>query len=148
MSCVGSRVRGLQPLLFISLLLAIGSTALAAQSLPSACHVGQHGRLMAELTFGRDIGRRIGVSEEAWRRFLDNEVTPRFPDGFTVVSALGQWRDRRSGRIVREPSKLVIIVLPGNSDDQARLEAIAGAYKRQFQQQSVGVIVQPACTAF
>lgn len=103
---------------------------------------------MAELTFGRDIGRRIGVSEVAWRRFLDHEVTPRFPDGLTVVSALGQWRDRGTGEIVREPSKLVMIVLPGNPDDQARLEGIAAAYRRLFKQQSVGVVVQAACTAF
>ena len=103
---------------------------------------------MAELTFGRDIGRHVGVGEAAWRDFLDHEVTPRFPDGLTVVSALGQWRDRATGEIVREPSKLVMIVLPGNPDDQARLEAIAAAYKRQFRQQSVGIIVQPACAAF
>jgi hypothetical protein len=103
---------------------------------------------MAELTFGRDIGRRIGVSEAAWRRFLEREVTPRFPDGLTVVKALGQWRDRGTGRIVREPSELVMVVLPGHPDDQARLEAIVAAYKRQFQQQSVGVIVQSACAAF
>lgn len=103
---------------------------------------------MAELIFGRDIGRRTGVSEAAWRRFLDREVTPRFPDGLTVVNAVGQWRDRSTGRIVREPSKMLMIVLPGNADDHARLDAVVAAYKRQFQQQSVGIIVQPACAAF
>jgi hypothetical protein len=147
-SGAGSGVRRLGSVLFITLLFAVGSTAHAAQNSPSACRAGQQARLMAELTFGRDIGRRIGVGKAAWRRFLDHEVTPRFPDGLTVVSALGQWRDRRTGKIVREPGKLVIIVLPGNPDDQARLDAIAAAYKRLFRQQSVGVIVQPACTAF
>lgn len=142
------RMRTLGPVLFIVLLLAGGSRALAAQNPASACHPGQQPRLMAELTFGRDIGRHVGVSEAAWRRFLDREVTPRFPDGLTVVSALGQWRDRNTGRVVREPSKLIMIVLQGNPDDQTRLDAIVAAYKRQFQQQSVGVIVQPACAAF
>jgi len=131
----------------IALLIGV-PTVLAAQSPVSACHAGQQPKQMAELTFGRDIGRHVGVSEAAWRRFLAREVTPRFPDGFTVVNALGQWRDRGTGRIVREPSKLVVIVLPGNADDQAQLDAIVAAYKRQFQQQSVGVIVQPACAAF
>ena len=147
MSGAGSRVRRLGSVLFITLLFAVGSTAHAAQNSLS-CHAGQQARLVAELTFGRDIGRRFGVGEAAWRRFLDHEVTPRFPDGLTVVSAVGQWRDRLTGKIVREPSKLVMIVLPGNPDDQARLDAIAAAYKRLFRQQSVGVIVQPACTAF
>ena len=140
-------MRGLGYVLLI-LSLASVSTALAAQDPEPACHAGQQPKLMAELTFGRDIGRHVGVSEAAWRRFLDREITPRFPDGLTVVSAFGQWRDRSTGRVVREPSKLVMIVLPGHPDDQARVESIVAAYKRQFQQQSVGVIVQPACAAF
>ncbi len=143
----GARSR-LGTILCSVVLLSVGSTGLAAQSLASACRAGQQPRLLAELTFGRDIGRRVGVSEAAWRRFLAREVTPRFPDGLTVMNALGQWRDRATGRIVREPSKLVMIVLPGKADDQARLDAIVAAYKRQFQQQAVGIIVQPACTAF
>lgn len=130
------------------LLLTVGSNRLAAQAPAAACRAGQKSQLVADLTFGRAIGRHVGVSETAWRRFVVREVTPRFPNGLTVISALGQWRDRATGRIVREPSKLVMIVLPGNADDQARLDAIIAAYKRQFQQQSVGIIVQAACTAF
>jgi uncharacterized protein DUF3574 len=141
-------MRSLRTVLGCILLLTVGSTGLAAQSPTSACRAGQQSRPLAELTFGRDIGRHVGVSEASWRRFLAREVTPRFPDGLTVMSARGQWRDRSTGRVVREPSKLVMIVLPGNADDQARLDAIVEAYKRQFHQQSVGVIVQPACTAF
>lgn len=141
MRCLGS-------ILLAIFLSAGGPAALAAQGVAPACRAGQQSRLMAELTFGREIGRRVGVSEASWRRFLDREVTPRFPDGLTVVSAVGQWRDRSTGRIVREPSKVLMIVLPGNADDQARLDAIVAAYKHRFQQQSVGVIVQPACAAF
>ena len=141
-------MRRLGPALLAIFLLADEPAALAAQNQGFACRAGQQSRLVAELTFGRDVGRHVGVSETAWRRFLDREVTPRFPDGLTVVSAAGQWREPSTGRIVREPSKLLLIVLPGHADDQARLDAIAAAYKRQFQQQSVGLIVQPACTAF
>jgi hypothetical protein len=129
-------------------LLIVGSTTLAAQSPESACRAGQEPRRLADLIFGRDIGRHVGVSEAAWQRFLAREVTPRFPDGLTVMKAFGQWRDRATGRMVREPSKVVMIVLPGHADDQARLEAVVAAYKRQFRQRSVGLIVQPACTAF
>jgi len=130
------------------LLLIGGSTGLAAQNPVPACRVGQQSKLLAELTFGRDIGRHLGVSNAAWQRFLAHEVTPRFPDGLTVMNAFGQWHDPKTGRIVREPSKVVMIVLPGKADDQARLDAVVAAYKQQFHQQSVGVIVQPACTAF
>lgn len=98
--------------------------------------------------FGRDIGGRVAVSESAWKRFLAREITPRFPDGLTVVSASGQWRDRSTGALINEPSKLVLIVLPGNVDDQAHLDAVVAAYKRKFHQQSVGVVEQSACVSF
>jgi hypothetical protein len=112
------------------------------------CRGGQRPTEVAELLFGRNIGSRLGVSEAAWRRFVDREIVPRFPDGLTVFDASGRWRDRRSDRLVREPSKIVEIVLPGTPDDIARLNEIAEAYKRRFKQQSVGVIVRPACVSF
>jgi hypothetical protein len=98
--------------------------------------------------FGRNIGSRLGVSEPAWARFVTREVTPRFPDGLTVTDAVGQWRDRASGALVRERSKRVEIVLSGKADDEARLEAVVAAYKRQFRQHSVGVILHAACVSF
>jgi hypothetical protein len=108
-------------------------------------HKPQH---VAELIFGRSIAGRAGVSDEQWTLFVDNEITPRFPDGLTVFEAAGQWWDKTSRKIIREPSKIVLIVLPGNPEDHARLNEIAEAYKRSFGQQSVGVIVRPACVAF
>jgi len=65
-----------------------------------------------------------------------------------VTDAIGQWRDRASGTIVHEPAKRVEIVLPGTDDDEAKLDAIANAYKHKFHQDSVGVIVRTACVSF
>lgn len=128
------------------LLLTSLASVVAAQT-PS-CHGAQRPRLVAELLFGRNIGSRLGVSEPAWARFVTREVTPRFPDGLTVTDAVGQWRDRASGALVRERSKRVEIVLSGKADDEARLEAVVAAYKRQFRQHSVGVILHAACVSF
>ena len=132
--------------MYCALLMAGGVSRLAAQA--TSCHGHQQPRLIAELLFGRDIGNHVGVSEAAWSAFVAREMTPRFPDGLTATDATGQWRDSDTGRIVREPSKHVEIVLPGNADDEARLDAIVDAYKKQFHQQSVGVIVRPACVSF
>lgn len=134
--------------LVLAAVLPCAMAGAAAQGAASACHGSQQRRDVAELLFGRDIGSRLGVSEPAWRRFLAREITPRFPDGLTVSDALGQWRDPDSGRMVREPSKRVEIVLPGKPDDPARLDAIVSAYKRQFRQRSVGLILQSACVSF
>jgi hypothetical protein len=128
--------------------LVAAATGGVAQTAPPSCHGTQQPKQIAELLFGRDIGNHVGVSEADFGRFVAREMTPRFPDGLTVTDALGQWRDRDSGRIVREPSKHVEIVLPGNADDEDRLDAIATAYKRAYHQQSVGIIVRTACVSF
>ena len=112
------------------------------------CLGGQRPGQVAELMFGRNIGRRLGVNEADWSRFVDREIISRFPSGLTMFNAAGEWRDGASNKIVREPSKIVQIVLPGQAEDTARLDEIVAAYKRRFKQQSVGIIVRPACVSF
>jgi hypothetical protein len=111
----------------------------------SAAHKPQH---VAELIFGRGVGGPIEISETQWTHFVDTEITPRFPDGLTVYDATGQWRDKTSNKITRETTKIVLIVLSGRPEDLSRLNEIAEAYKRTFGQQSVGMIVRPACVSF
>jgi hypothetical protein len=130
-----------------TIILAIISS-ISAHAQPADCHGGQKPRQVAELLFGRNIGDRLGVSEAQWGRFVDREISPRFPDGLTVLDAKGEWRDTARHTIVHEPSKLVEIVLPGKEDDADELEAIAQAYKSRFRQQSVGIVVRGACVSF
>jgi hypothetical protein len=124
--------------------MASGCASLAQQ----ACAPGQQAMLSAELLFGRKIGDRIGVSEADFRRFVDQEVTPRFPDGLTILDATGQYRDNERSKLIREPSKLVLIAMPDEAGNRDKLAAIAEAYKRRFSQQSVGLILKPACASF
>jgi hypothetical protein len=112
------------------------------------CRGGQKPAQVAELMFGRNIGTRTAVNESQWVRFVDREIMSRFPEGLTVYNAAGQWRDLGSNKILREPSKVVQIVLPGRDDDIARLNEIAEIYKARFKQQSVITIVRPACVSF
>jgi Protein of unknown function (DUF3574) len=112
------------------------------------CLGGQRPTQVAELMFGRNIGGRLGVNEADWSRFVDREIISRFPNGLTVFNAAGQWRDEATNKIVREPSKLVQIVLPGQVGDIARLNEIVAAYKTRFKQRSVVMIVRPACVSF
>jgi len=130
----------------IFIILTASEIGLSAQ--PLSCHGAQQPKQVAELMFGRDIGNKPVVSESAWTRFVVREITLRFPDGLTITDATGQWRDRHSGAILREPSKHVEIVLPGDVDDETRLDAIVAEYKRRFHQHSVGVIVRDACVSF
>jgi uncharacterized protein DUF3574 len=120
----------------------------SASAQPAACSAPLKPQQVVELLLGRKIGDRLGVSETQFLNFLDREITPRFPDGLTVYDARGQYRDSERKRIVREPSKVVMIVLPGAAEDMARLAEIADAYKKRFRQQSVGIVLRQACVSF
>jgi hypothetical protein len=138
--------RPMRRLLAALLVLPLLGNSASAQ--PLACSAPLKPQQVAELLLGRKIGDRLGVSETQFLNFLDREITPRFPDGLTVYDARGQYRDSERNRIVREPSKVVMIVLPGTSEDMARLNEIADAYKKRFRQQSVGIVLRPACASF
>jgi hypothetical protein len=132
-------------ILFLAGFACLGGCASLA---PLACSPGQQAMLVAELLFGRNIGDRLGVSEKAFGRFIDEEVTPRFPDGLTILAGQGQYRDTTRGVLVREQAKLLVIALKDEPEGRAKLAAIAEAYKQRFNQQSVGTILRPACISF
>ena len=111
------------------------------------CPAGQSRADTVELVFGRNEGQRLAVSEEDWRRFVDEVITPRFPDGLSVMDLQGQWR-APGGTLVREPSKIVYLVLDGGPDDPAKIAHIREDYKARFHQQSVLLVSQMACVSY
>jgi hypothetical protein len=104
-----------------------------------------------ELFFGTARPDGSAVTEAEWRAFLAEEITPRFPDGLTVVTGLGQWSEG-DGAIVQERSKLVILLYPrdGALAGGALVEEIRAAYTEQFQQESVlwASDSLPVCVSF
>jgi hypothetical protein len=87
------------------------------------------------------------VSEEEWRAFIETEVTPRFPDGLTVLTAYGQWRSR-SGEVAKEPSRVLVIWHRRGAGSEIDIEAIRQAYKTQFGQESVMRVDGTSCVSF
>ena len=120
--------------------------------LTSACATTSQPRfsepaLSDRLFFGLTIPGGGEVTEEEWRAFLREEVTPRFPDGLTIWRAEGQWRGR-DGNIVREPVLVIEIVHRYDLRLDEELNAIAEAYKQRFRQEAVMRITTPARMEF
>ena len=109
-----------------------------------SCPAGLREMTQADLYFGRNIGSAPGVSDEDWRRFVDEEVTPRFPNGLTVQDASGQWKGT-DGTIVHEASKHLSIVLSDTPDEAGKLAAIRETYKRRFRQEAVLLLETKSC---
>lgn len=140
-------MRALRALIVAAVLAGLaGCATTPPQPLP-ACPTGQEAQRTAQLFFGRNIGDKPGVSEADFRRFMDEDVTPRFPDGLTVLDGGGQWRGEEN-TLIREASKVVLIILPKGRDTSGRIEAVRNAYKSRFHQESVLLITQASCVSF
>lgn len=87
------------------------------------------------------------LSDADWTRFVDDEITPRFPDGFTVLDARGQWRGP-DGRIEREPSRVVEIVHGDDVHSRDAVRTLVGLYKSRYRQESVLRVRSQALACF
>jgi hypothetical protein len=107
-----------------------------AQQVPSEqCGQVSAAQLRTTLYFG--TARPKGtVSELEWQVFLRDEVTSRFPDGFTVWDAQGQWR-APGGTIDQERSKVLLLVHSDSATARAAIQELIGKYRQSFDQQSV-----------
>ena len=100
-----------------------------------------------ELFMGRSGPGGEVVDDQAWDAFLGDTVTPRFPDGLTVLDAQGQWRDSE-GQILRERSKVLVILAPPGEDPGRLIDEISDEYKRRFNQESVLEVESDICVSF
>lgn len=89
-----------------------------------------------------------GISASAWRAFLDKEVTPRFPDGLSVIDVYGQWQGRGETGPERIRTKLLVIDYANTQQNRDKIEAIRAAWKRLTGDQSVMRVTEPADVSF
>lgn len=132
----------------IVLIVTVGISSHArADNGVEACPEGTEQFTEYRLYFGRNQGNVEVVSNAAWSAFLRDEITPRFGDGLTVVDAAGQWRDQ-AGVIVREKSKLVVVLTGAEDSGLQRTDEIVRAYKEAFAQEAVLRTISSVCASF
>ena len=126
---------------------APGATGASTAQGVQRCNVGE-AFARTELFFGRSRPGGTMVTDAEWQGFLDQEITPRFPDGLTVLLGRGHFRGQ-SGVISREDAVLVIVLYPVQTPESSRrIEDIREAYTRTFQQQSVLRADAITCASF
>ena len=103
------------------------------QSLRGSVHFAR-----TELFFGTAKADGTVVTDVEFNLFIDDTVTPRFPDGLTLLKADGQFRDA-NGTIVKEASFVLILLYPleGFVESSQKINVIRESYKEQFLQESV-----------
>ena len=121
---------------FLTIALLGSSAAQSPAKAPSASTAVRFDNYhRTELYMGMSIPGGSMVSDDAWEKFLNDVVTPLFPEGFSVLSGRGQYREA-SGVIAKEPSH-VLVFLYKKADRKAagaKIEKIRSEYKKQFSQ--------------
>jgi Protein of unknown function (DUF3574) len=100
-----------------------------------------------ELLFGLSRSTGPDVTEEEFQSFIDLQVTPRFPDGLTLLTGNGQFKDS-AGNTIQEGSKLLILLYPFSKKRSALVDAVRDDYKTAFQQESVLRVDEHSCVSF
>jgi hypothetical protein len=90
----------------------------------------------SEVFFGLSRPNGSQITPGEWQAFMDEEVTPKFPAGLSVVDSAGQWRNA-SGHIDREPSKVLVLLHPRRASIEKEIDAIRRSYCERFQQEAV-----------
>ena len=137
-----ARARGI-----VAALLLLTGTGCAGSGPAPAPLPGTQALVRSELYFGRLKPDGSVVTDTEWRTFVAEQVVPRFPDGFTVLDALGQYRGR-DGKIIAEPTKVLLIVHGPDARPRASVQELRDVYRQLFQQESVLLIENPARAGF
>jgi len=124
---------------------SISETKPAAMS-AARCAVGEP---MVETMLFLGMARPGGqVNEEEFRRFIEAEVTPRWKEGYTILEGQGLWYSEQRQLTEREPSRVLVRLHDGSQAASSGIEAIRGAYVRNFTQDAVLRVDRPVCGDF
>ncbi|WP_029048296.1 DUF3574 domain-containing protein [Cupriavidus sp. amp6] len=129
----------------IALALAFALSGCATSPAP-ACAAGEQAAIAELIYFGMEKPGGT-VSEAEWDAFVQGSVASRFPDGFTVWPASGQWRGA-DGKAVREATRVLSLVHAPDQRSEAAARAIASEYKVRFRQEAVLRVRSHACMSF
>lgn len=137
------------PLLAAMLLALLSACSMPQPAEPASCPLaGQKPMVSIELYFGRNIPGRSPLSDAEWEAFSTAVLSKEFPEGLTTLAGQGQWLDPQANKTISESSILVLISVDPGSQFEQKIARVVDAYKKQFDQQSVGVVTENVCARF
>jgi hypothetical protein len=90
-----------------------------------------------ELYFGTNKSNGGEVTDAEFSDFVDKEVTRLFPDGLTLLTGYGQFKNSY-GVLIREKSHVLILFYPPQMRDaNKKIQEIRELYKTTHGQESV-----------
>lgn len=112
----------------------------------ASCQVGS-AMQQTQLWFGLSRPDGQSISTQQWQSFVDQVITPAFPQGLSIVEARGQWLGNNGVR-VSENSRGLLLIYPASKEKSQAIDHIRTRYQQLFAQDSVMRVDQPVCVAF
>ncbi len=104
--------------------------------------------MRTELYFGARLRDQEGDYEAMWNDYLDTVVTPRFPEGLTVLDASGQWRVKEGQKPRRGASRIIILIHEASGEKLRYLDEIREIWKERAGHLSVLKVSVPVEVSF
>ena len=114
----------------LSLLLLLAAAPLATAPHPAQAESVE--AVQTTLYFGLRTSDGIDVSPVDWLSFLAETITPRFPNGLTVLEAYGQSSRHDAGMLVGQGTRVLIVVHPASPQAAAAIAEIKAAWRARF----------------
>lgn len=91
------------------------------------------------LHFGMGVGN-ASLNPDMIRIFVENEIAPRFPQGFNVEARVqGQWLSAKG--LIRENNFIVNIIADDTPENAAKIKEICENYAERFEKAKASVFV-------
>jgi len=90
-----------------------------------------------DLYFGMSKPGGGMVTGQEWDNFKENQVSAVFKEGSTIIDATGNWRDPETGKLITEPTHVVVYFHKNTTQLSKQIDSLRQLYKTMFRQQSV-----------
>ena len=137
-------MRPLHPVACFLVVLHTTAGCLSTQS--PVCLPGERHAIMESIYFGTATPRGV-VSPDEWAAFVNDTVTPAFPEGLTSWQASGQWR-KQNASIEHKDSHILQLIHEGNAVKNTAIQRLISIYKQRFEQEAVMRVRSGACLSF
>ncbi|MCB1121814.1 MAG: DUF3574 domain-containing protein [Verrucomicrobiae bacterium] len=101
------------------------------------------GWLKTELYYGAGRLPADGSPDERWENYINEVVTPRFPEGLTLLEGTGQWRVKPGQPPRRHRSRILILIHEDTPEKSRLVDEIRSIWLEISGHQSVLRVSQP-----
>lgn len=100
-----------------------------------------------ELYYGAGRLPADPAREARWDDYINNVVTPRFPEGLTLLEGTGQWRVKEGQTPRRNRTRILILIHEDTPEKSKQVDEIRSLWIEISGHQSVLRVSQPAYVA-